>query len=105
MTSPTSVSTPAMQKAAGEFEAALSTSNTTQNNMQNNIQQLNVAWTGDASVRFKSSMNAWCREYQNIVKELGTMLEALHGNTKSYVKTEQSAVDMAGSAMPGLPGL
>ncbi|SHH06005.1 WXG100 family type VII secretion target [Streptoalloteichus hindustanus] len=102
---PTSVSTPAMRKAAGEFEAALSTSRTTSNTMQTTIAQLGTSWRGEAAARFVGSLNAWSGEYQNIIRQLETMLRALHGNARNYTVTEDSALERAATAMRGLPGL
>jgi WXG100 family type VII secretion target len=98
-----SVSAPGMQRAAQNFQSALGTSRTSLQSMEGEISSLNTAWTGDAAVRFRQSLNSWCTEFQNICNQLQTIEVALESANTTYQKTEANNTHNA--VVPGLTGL
>ena len=86
-----SVTTPGMQRASQNFEAAVAQSKSQLGSVQGEIAALGVAWTGNAAVRFGQSLNRWSAEFQNVINQLNTILNVLHANSQAYTKTEAEA--------------
>ncbi|MCO1582611.1 MULTISPECIES: WXG100 family type VII secretion target [unclassified Crossiella] len=102
MTSPqTQVSTPGMQKAAGDFEAALSTSLSQLSKMQTEIGSIRSAWEGAASSKYQTALDSWCQHFSNIARQLDTMHETLIGNKNTYEVGEAYNEQMAGNPFGG----
>ena len=92
---PNSITTPGMQQAAGHFQAAIGNSKTTLDRARGSIASLAIAWTGEASIRLGQAFELWCREYENIIRQLATMHGALVDNAAVYQRTEAANEDLA----------
>lgn len=106
MTSPIAVRVQDLQRAHEDFVEALGASNKQLNEMRSNISMLGVAWTGGAAGAFGNSLQQWVAQYENIVKQLGTMRQKLEDVGRQYNVTSNVTTEMAqGAATKGLPGL
>ena len=91
----TSVDSPGMQRAAEDFQHALSTSNKALDAMQGEIASLGSSWHGDASGAFGRALQSWCTEFRNVCAQLRQIHEAVQTARGVYDHAESGNTEAA----------
>jgi WXG100 family type VII secretion target len=91
-----------MLQAAGHLANTQSVAKSGAQSVGDSLAALKSTWSGDASMAFDSSMQAWMNDCTIIVNKLGEMIELMNGNRQAITVGEEANTQVAANIPVGV---
>ncbi|GAA2030390.1 hypothetical protein GCM10009839_32620 [Catenulispora yoronensis] len=75
------------------FEDAIRAARSIDTEIESQGEALAKSWTGDAATVYQMAVGAWRDGYNEVVQQLGYMVEALNGTIETVAKVEAAHTD------------